>query len=174
MRVPRSRRFLEQMRYRPAARFRDGYLVAPPTGPGRGVVGAPLPQPVVLLAGSHRLARLDRVLGDSGALLGVDVDDVAWSTVDERAAGRQRTRVAVVLDDRRPTERADRLAVADADGTLQQQFTALRGHFVLVRPDRVVAAVFRPETATAVLDALHRRWAPDPVPAAPLVEGWSR
>ncbi|GIJ56937.1 bifunctional 3-(3-hydroxy-phenyl)propionate/3-hydroxycinnamic acid hydroxylase [Virgisporangium aurantiacum] len=170
MRVPPARRFLEQMRYWPVGRFRDGYLVAAPTGPGRGFVGAPLPQPLVLLPGSHRPTRLDRVLGDGGALLGIDVDDKAWSTVD----GQDHARVAVVLDDRRPAEHADRVTVADTDGALQQQFAALRGHFVLVRPDRVVAAVFRPDAASAVLDELRRRRAPGAPASAPAAERVTR
>jgi 3-(3-hydroxy-phenyl)propionate hydroxylase len=103
-------------------------------------VGRALPQPDVL-GGDRRRIPLDDVLGPGFALLAVDppADDpfVAlrhplWNRIGAR-------RVAVVLGDRAPGR--DSRRVADLDGQLGS-FLGTSGRFVVVRPDRFVAATF--------------------------------
>ncbi|MFC7547529.1 bifunctional 3-(3-hydroxy-phenyl)propionate/3-hydroxycinnamic acid hydroxylase [Plantactinospora sp. GCM10030261] len=175
LRVPAGRRYLEEMRYRPTTRYRKGYLVACRDGPGRNVVGTAIPQPDVMMAGSHRRVRLDDVLGTGVALVGVGVPADAWAAVGavpiavdnaQTSAGVGREiswtelrKVDFMLDDRQPRADDGRLAVADIDGSLQTFCQPLRGHFLLLRPDRVVAAVTAPHEAAAVFAALGRRWA---------------
>jgi 3-(3-hydroxy-phenyl)propionate hydroxylase len=62
--------------------------------------------------------------------------------------------IDVVLEDRLPTASGQRTAIADADGELEQLMAPARGQFVLVKPDRYVAAVFAAGDAEAVASEL--------------------
>ncbi|WP_019633945.1 bifunctional 3-(3-hydroxy-phenyl)propionate/3-hydroxycinnamic acid hydroxylase [Actinomadura atramentaria] len=142
--VPWGRRYLREMRFRPRAVHEAG-LVA-----GRHrLTGTQLPQPRVLVPPSLHPRPLDEVLGDGLALLGVNVPGSAWDRVlralslDGPAAGRVAL-VDVALDERLPRPHPGRDAVADADGRLQAALASARGRFVLVKPDRYIAAVFSP------------------------------
>jgi len=103
-------------------------------------VGRALPQPDVL-SGDGRRVPLDDVLGAGFALLAIDpaADDPfaalmhpLWDRIGAR-------RVEVLLGDRAPGR--DPKRVADLDGRLGS-FLGAGSHFVLVRPDRFVAAAF--------------------------------
>ncbi|WP_416986224.1 bifunctional 3-(3-hydroxy-phenyl)propionate/3-hydroxycinnamic acid hydroxylase [Streptomyces sp. T028] len=162
MHTPPGRRYLTEMRYRPDTRVRTGAIV-PLDGPGRELVGTPLPQPRVLHGPHHRLTRLDDVLGQGWSLLGIGASDADWATVT-RAGLPDATAVDVFLDDRAPRDHAGRTGIADADGRLDALFTELTGCFVLVRPDRLVAAVFTPDRA-GLAGAELRRFAARPLTA---------
>ncbi|MFF4659060.1 hypothetical protein [Streptomyces sp. NPDC001381] len=126
-------------------------------GPHRSLVGAPLPQPRVLRAPGHEVSRLDDVLGRGWSLLGTGVTDADWATVTTVRPGLpDATRVDVCLDDRAPRDHVGRTGIADADGRLDAHFAGLAGRFVLVRPDRLVAAVFTPDRAGDVAARLRR------------------
>ncbi|HEX2312456.1 MAG TPA: bifunctional 3-(3-hydroxy-phenyl)propionate/3-hydroxycinnamic acid hydroxylase [Thermomonospora sp.] len=151
-----GRRYLAQMRFRPRAVHAEGVVVR--TGdPTDRMVGTQLPQPRVLVPPSLRPHLLDDVLGDGLALLGVDVSPSAWERLatalpEEYALER----IDVVLGDRLPRPRDGRLAVADADGRLEGALRPARGRFVLVKPDRYIAAVFtsdRADRVRALLDS---------------------
>jgi 3-(3-hydroxy-phenyl)propionate hydroxylase len=155
-----SRRFLEEMRFFPRQRYADG-LVAP-DGDRHGLVGRALPQPRVLGPGGH-VAPLDEVLGDGFALLAVDVpgpaipDGELWRRM---APGL----VRVVLDDRFPAA-GEPPTVADFDGGLREVLASAAGKYVLVRPDRYVAAVFAGARAAGIDQRLAPAWGrPRPVP----------
>jgi 3-(3-hydroxy-phenyl)propionate hydroxylase len=83
------------------------------------------------------------------------VDDPAWAQAGP-AHPSGGVRVDVMLNDRAPRTRDGRLAVADADGRLDALFAGLAGHFLLLRPDRIVAAAFRPADAERVAAQLRR------------------
>lgn len=125
-------------------------------------MGTFLPQPRVLHGPQLQVTRLDNVLGRGWSLLGVGLTDADWNTAAHAGlpAGK---RVSVVLDDRYPRDRPGRTAVADADGRLQALFGGLTGHFLLVRPDRLIAAVFPADQSERVSHSL-RRFAPAPEP----------
>ncbi len=161
MRIRRGRRYLTEMRYRPALRLRTGAVVHLGSAQ-RPLVGTMLPQPRVLHGDQHRFARLDDVLGPGWSLLGIDGDEPGWAAAT-RAGLPVATPVDVVLNDRAPRTRGSRDAIADADGQLEAVFAGLAGHFVLVRPDRIVTAVFAPADAERVGTQL-RRYAPVPAP----------
>ncbi|MFI9832782.1 FAD-dependent monooxygenase [Streptomyces sp. NPDC051913] len=159
MHTPQGRRYLTEMRYRPNTRVRSGAVV--PFGcDNRSPVGTALPQPRVLHGPRLQITRLDDVLGRGWSLLGVGVTDADWNTAVHAGlpAGE---RVSVVLGDRYPRDGPGRTAVADADGRLQALFGGLTGHFLLVRPDRLIAAVFPADRAERVSRSL-RRFAPAP------------
>ncbi|MFK4099309.1 bifunctional 3-(3-hydroxy-phenyl)propionate/3-hydroxycinnamic acid hydroxylase [Streptomyces sp. NPDC019531] len=162
MRTPPGRRYLTEMRYRPDTRVRTGAVV-PLDGPGRELVGTPLPQPRVLHGPHHRLTRLDDVLGQGWSLLGIGTTDADWAALPP-AGLPDATAVDVFLDDRTARDRAGRTGIADADGRLDALFAGLTGSFVLVRPDRLVSAVFTPALA-AYAGAELRHYAARPLTA---------
>lgn len=156
--VPAGRRYLHEMRYRPRTVHTEG-VVSTAGGNPRRLVGTLLPQPWVIAEPSLRPRRLDDVLGSGLALLGVDVDSKDWDEVAAVAArhGLPAWRVVdVVLDDRLPVAFEQRTAIADADGVLEQTVAVARGRFILVKPDRYIAAVFAAADAAAVASDLSR------------------
>jgi 3-(3-hydroxy-phenyl)propionate hydroxylase len=136
-RWPRSRRYLAEMRFRPEQTCRRGFVVEDARVPA---VGRALPQPDVL-RGDGRQLPLDDVLGAGFALLAINpaADDPfaglrhpLWDRIGAR-------RVGILLHDRAPGR--DSKCVADLDGRLSA-FLGAGSRFVLVRPDRFVAAAF--------------------------------
>ncbi|MFI6816027.1 bifunctional 3-(3-hydroxy-phenyl)propionate/3-hydroxycinnamic acid hydroxylase [Nonomuraea sp. NPDC050328] len=149
-----GRRYLEEMRFRPRTVHREGVVL----GQG-GLVGTQLPQPLVLVPPGLRPVLLDEALGEGFALLGVDVDAVDWARTTELARVR---RIDVVLGDRLPRPLSERQAIADADGRLEAALGAARGRFVLVKPDRYVAAVFTAADAGSAAQLLRAFIRPTP------------
>ena len=154
--LPAVRRFLTEMRYKPAPRYERGLIVGEPSGVG--VAGRMLPQPRVLLADGGQ-APLDDVLGPSFSLLAVDPPRDVFGGLrsglwDELGASR----VELKLGDRLPTSFTSAVGVADADGLLEPVLGDQRGRLMLLRPDRFVLGVFDPADeeafAAEVRDAL--------------------
>jgi 3-(3-hydroxy-phenyl)propionate hydroxylase len=165
--VPAGRRYLCEMRYRPKAVHAQG-VVSHAGGAARQMVGTLLPQPWVIPEPSLRPQRLDEVLGSRLTLLGVDVEPREWDEVQAIAARRglpAMRGIDVVLEDRLPTASGQRTAIADADGVLEEAMAPARGKFVLVKPDRYVAAVFAAGEAGAVASELSK-WLRVPAPIA--------
>ncbi|MDN3028343.1 bifunctional 3-(3-hydroxy-phenyl)propionate/3-hydroxycinnamic acid hydroxylase [Streptomyces sp. S.PB5] len=152
--TPPGRRYLTEMRYRPDTRVCSGAVVRL-DGPEQSLVGTQLPQPRVLRGPHHQVTRLDDVLGQGWSLLGIGVTDTDWAAA-VRAGLPDAGRVDVHLDDRTPRDHDDRTGIADADGCLEALLSDLSGHFVLVRPDRLVAAVFAADRAEHVGAKLRR------------------
>nr|WP_051807492.1 bifunctional 3-(3-hydroxy-phenyl)propionate/3-hydroxycinnamic acid hydroxylase [Actinoplanes subtropicus] len=167
MRTRRGRRYFTEMRFRPRTPISSGAVVRL-DGRAHLLVGTLLPQPRVLFGPELTPARLDDVLGARWSLLGVDVADDGWLAAG-LAGLPEVVEVDVALDDRAPRRRAGRAGVADADGRLQALFGDLAGQFLLVRPDRLVAAVFPPAQAERIGAALRAVRAADTT--APSTEG---
>ncbi|MGI5169052.1 bifunctional 3-(3-hydroxy-phenyl)propionate/3-hydroxycinnamic acid hydroxylase [Spirillospora sp. CA-253888] len=142
--TPWGRRYLAEMRFRPRAVHTDGLVARPGASPGAdAMTGTLLPQPRVLVPPALRPRLLDEVLGDGMALLGVGVTEADWARVaDAFPAAWRLGCVDVVPGERLPRPNGGRKAIADADGRLDAALAGARGRFVLVRPDRYVAAVF--------------------------------
>jgi 2-polyprenyl-6-methoxyphenol hydroxylase-like FAD-dependent oxidoreductase len=156
--VPAGRRYLGEMRFRPKARHDDG-VVSSAGRAGERLVGSLLPQPLVIAEPSLAPQRLDDALGSGLAVLGVDVEPRDWDELTEIVARNRlpaMRAIDVVLEDLLPTASGERTAVADADGTLEQLLADVRGKFVLVKPDRYVAAVFAASEAAEVAADLVR------------------
>lgn len=149
--VPAGRRYLTQMRFRPVARLGDGLVEA---GDATGLVGRQIPQPWVVKAPELHSDRLDAVLGRGMALLGVDVTAADWAAI---GADWSRIGVDVALADTLPPAATGRRAIADLDGRLEAALGAFSGRFVLVRPDRYVAAVFSAAEVGRITAGLQRR-----------------
>ncbi|MFJ8921419.1 bifunctional 3-(3-hydroxy-phenyl)propionate/3-hydroxycinnamic acid hydroxylase [Streptomyces sp. NPDC102415] len=160
----RGRRYLSEMRFRPVAVHTDGVVAGRP----HALTGREVPQPLVLVPPGLRPQRADTVLGDGFAILGVAVTPTAWRHVLAAFEGRLRAvAVDVVLGDRLPQPTPEYMSVADADGALEAALSEAEGHFLVVRPDRHVAAVFTADeaagTALRLADRLDRAATVPPV-----------
>jgi 3-(3-hydroxy-phenyl)propionate hydroxylase len=168
--TPEGRAFLEEMRYRPVPDVSPG-LCAPddPAGPlVRGPVraGTVLGQPRVFDLDRHRVALFDEVLGRGWAVLGIGLATAAWDGLPATLTAPAPRLVAVGVGDRRPAARAGVARVVDVDGSLDRELAHLEGRFALVRPDRYVAATWRPGDAARVETALAPYLAQPAAPTA--------
>lgn len=150
---PGTRHYLEAMRFRPVARYREGFVHVAGHDTLRDLVGVQLPQPRVY-TGDYELVRLDDALGPGFSLLGVDVAEAAWAGLDPGLERLAPSRIELALGDRMPRAAQGRRACTDADGQLESFFRAMSGHFVLVRPDRFIAAIFTAAESGRVMGEL--------------------
>lgn len=168
LRVPAGRRYLTEMRFRPAAAQTGGLVFG-----DHPLVGRMIPQPQVLRAPRLRSCLLDDVLGAGWAVLGVAVGELAWDRFGElvwRDLEIPLTRIDVAGGDRLPRRRSGREAVADADGQLDAALSGAGHLLVLVKPDRYVAAVVDPDNITALNQLATALCAALGVPAKPVTE----
>ncbi|GAA2636300.1 FAD-dependent monooxygenase [Actinomadura fulvescens] len=162
--TPWGRRYLSEMRFRPRPVHTGGLVVRTGTG-DEGLVGTQLPQPRVLVPPSLRPLLLDHVLGTGLAVLGVDVGGGDWDRVTAAFPDSLPiTHVEVSLGERLPRPQGERQAIADADGRLEAALGGATGRFVLVKPDRYIAAVFPATQAARVGAALARHSTVSPQP----------
>ncbi|MGV0037107.1 FAD-dependent monooxygenase [Mycobacterium colombiense] len=140
-----GREYLEHMRYRPPQHYSEGLVIGDDQD---SLVGVPVGQPLVFDSAVHRLARFDDVVGNGWALLGVDVPDSNWSGLEQLVATFDA--VAAVVTTRDVLPRSGRRVLVDVDGTLQREFCDYTGRFVLLRPDRFVAAAWLPPASPEI------------------------
>ncbi|MFE9789844.1 bifunctional 3-(3-hydroxy-phenyl)propionate/3-hydroxycinnamic acid hydroxylase [Nocardia salmonicida] len=138
-----GRAYFEEMRYRPSQRFTEGLVVDADRYDG---VGVALGQPLVFDTADHSVARLDDVLGMDWALIGVDVDEKDWAAVEPVVRRLGATTALLALGEHLPRTR--RRVLIDVDGAAAREFAAYAHQFVLLRPDRVVAAAWPPTRTT--------------------------
>jgi 3-(3-hydroxy-phenyl)propionate hydroxylase len=151
--APEGRAFLEQMRYRPLAAFASGLVhVTPQTAE---IVGRPITQPRGFDMTASEVRYLDQVTGYRWTVLGVGVTAADWHEALGLADTLQGAAVHICADDTLPDAvPEDVLVFVDVDGMINADFGPLRGHFLLVRPDHVAAAAWRPGEAAAVASAV--------------------
>jgi 3-(3-hydroxy-phenyl)propionate hydroxylase len=148
------RRYVGEMRFKPAPRYRAGFFLP---APGSQLPGRMLPQPRVLLEGGA-ICPLDGVFGPRFALLAVDSGDGRFPELaDPLWAELDAARVLLRLDERLPTRApgAGAISVADLDGLLDPLVGRLRGAVLLVRPDRFVLGVLRPPEEARFAEAVR-------------------
>lgn len=144
---PETRDFFEAMRYRPVLTISDGLVDPAPDSPR---VGTAIAQPRLFDTSTHRPTMLDDALGSGWALVGVDVDPDAWPAADGLVRLTGARRLHLPMNGRLPRLAAAVRVVLDIDGQLEREFSDFVGRFVLIRPDRVIAAASRPREATAL------------------------
>lgn len=148
---PETRRFYEEMRYRPPHAYREGLVLdGAAADPPDGVM---IGQPRVYDTATATLGLLDDVLGPGWALLGVGVDAAALADAEALVPGLAPATAQVAVDDTLPPG-PGRILV-DVDGRLDAELAAYHGRVVLIRPDHFVAATWAPGDEPA-LDALLR------------------
>lgn len=138
---PQGRAYLEEMQYRPPMRLTTGAVYNPEC---EGV-GAIIAQPRGFEMSTARVRMLDDVMGNGWSLLGVAVAATTWSRATEVVAQLAARPLQVVIDDILPESVPGVGEIVDVDGDLQAEFAMFRGKFLLVRPDRYLAAVWEPE-----------------------------
>lgn len=165
LRTEEGRAYLEQMRYRPTQRFTDGLVVDADRHDG---VGTAIGQPLVFDTFDHTVRRFDDVLGDGWALIGVDVAENDWCALESLVDRLGATTALLALGDHLPRTR--RRLLIDVDGAALREFAPYTNQFVLIRPDRVVAAAWSPRSNAEMLAAISS-WTPEPVSAISSTEG---
>lgn len=146
---PEGRRFLETMAFRPPVTLGSGLLI-----PGDGPVGDALPQPRVFDLDAGTIGPLDTSLGGGWAVLGIQIDGAAWVGAQRIAAVTGARRVHVDVNGRNPRGLLADGVIADVDGGLESVVRGHAGKFLLVRPDRVIAAVWTPGAEEEIIAAV--------------------
>lgn len=163
--------FFEEMRYRPLAKYTEGLVVR---HQGRDddheLLGTALGQPLVFDASSKRTARLDDILGQGWSIIGVETKRADWDQVAELAELLNADLYDVPLSDSLPAASPGAHVLIDLDDALYREFSAFRERFVLLRPDRFIAAVWEPQD-TPEISSFVEAWRAAPavvdlVPAA--------
>jgi 3-(3-hydroxy-phenyl)propionate hydroxylase len=157
--TPAGRKYFGEMRYRPPQRYTDGLVLPHKDFPTGAVIG----QPLVFDTGRHQVSRLDEVLGAGWALLGVGIAESCWDAVEPISTALAAPTLEVSVDDYLP--RTSRRLLLDVDGGLIREFGDYSGTFVLLRPDRIVAAAWRPSEDDVVDRVLA--WTPRSLTVSP-------
>lgn len=161
LRTESGRDYFEQMKYRPLPRLGQGMIIPSPDG---AMVGDAVGQPRVFDVGSRAVTLLDDMLGDDWAILGVDVAPAAWQGVRTSLKHLGARLIDIPYDDTMP-ESLEGISIAiDVDMQLYREFESVRGHFVLVRPDRYICASWLPSETEDIAQKTHS-WI-----AAPAIE----
>jgi 3-(3-hydroxy-phenyl)propionate hydroxylase len=140
-----GRAYLEEMRYRPTQRYSAGMIIA---ADSLGSVGAQIGQPLVFDTYTHRIQLLDNAIGNGWVLLGVETAETDWLATRQIVHSVDACEVQVAVQEQMP--RSGRRVLIDVDGSLVREFATYTGRFVLVRPDRVIAAVWYPNETTDI------------------------
>lgn len=149
MSTTHGRAFLEEMRYRPRQHYRRGLVVG---GSEDDLVGVGLGQPLAFDLLTRRVARLDHLIGDGWTLFGVDVAEDDWTAVEPLAHAFGATTAFIGTDEN--LRRTKRRVLIDVDGGLKREFSCYTGRFVLLRPDKFVAAAWSPSSLDEVAEQL--------------------
>ena len=140
-----GRKYLEQMRYRPPQHYTEGLVIG---ADDPRLVGVPIGQPLVFDCAAHRLCRLDDILGNGWAMLGVDLPEGDWSGLEHVVSAFDAATAVVTTRDVLP--HTDRRVLIDVDGALHRELGGYTGRFVLLRPDRFVAAAWLPPASSEI------------------------
>ncbi|MGZ4672223.1 MAG: bifunctional 3-(3-hydroxy-phenyl)propionate/3-hydroxycinnamic acid hydroxylase [Ilumatobacteraceae bacterium] len=151
--IPPANRYVTEMRFKPPPAYSSGLLQAPRKG---SWLGRLLPQPPVMLP-EGAVVPLDDVLGTGFCLVAVGTGALAfdaftqpiWDVVGAR-------RIELALDDVNPLPSSTHLSIADVDEKLAATLARHVGDMLLVRPDRYVAGVCRPNDAASLADWFER------------------
>jgi 3-(3-hydroxy-phenyl)propionate hydroxylase len=151
--IPGLRRYVAEMRFKPEARYTTGFVIR-----GRfdaPIVGKLAPNPL-LIAQDGSEHRFDALAGTGFALVAFDRAGARRFPAEATALGRALNATCVLLLPGERTPLAVPGAVVAAD--IRGEFAARVGgmdRVLLVRPDRIVAAAFRPNDVELVTRKLQ-------------------
>jgi len=160
--LPSLRQYIAEMRFKPMPFFSDGVVVHRGVPDAKGAVGKVFMQPRVADA-SGKSRKLDDTIGLRFVLLSWSARVDAWIDAESRRILERLNALPVVV---RPDCQAldveppqGGIVLADTDGAFKRWFDEAPGGVVIVRPDRIVAAVCKPwelnETLRALADRMH-------------------
>ena len=161
---PPARDYVAQMKYKPAPRFKEGFLIPDGKGARRTLVGRLLPQPRMLTEDGRQIL-LDEVLGNRFALLArtprpSDAFGKLKQPIWDRLGA---ARVAVLPAGCKAEPLPGATAVTELDDGLAAALSAYPDCALLLRPDHYVAAVVplaeAQRAAGAVEELLAGTWA---------------
>jgi 3-(3-hydroxy-phenyl)propionate hydroxylase len=156
--TPNGRSYFEHMRYRAKGAFESGLFV-----PGGIRAGSTIAQPRVFDMKCSQIVLLDEVLGRDWSLIGVDVSGGDWGAVEPIVARARAVAVHIPLADHMPSDPSGTRTVLDFDGRLDREFRGFANRFLLIRPDRVIAASWHPRETESV-EATIGPWFSDALP----------
>lgn len=164
LRTPWGRRYLTEMRYRPRLRVGSGLVAADAGLANRRLIGTTIAQPRVYDLSLRKVVLLDEALADGWGLIGVDLAGDGWASLArQQVPNRLRAKaIDVSLSGHLRRSEHGRTVLVDVDGGLHKTFRALRGRWLLVRPDRVIAAVGVPGQFAGLTDVGDRFLPPEP------------
>jgi len=166
-RVPSLRQYIAEMRFKPMPFFREGVVVHRGQQDPQGQIGKVFMQPRVTDA-NGTVKPFDDVVGLRFVLLCWSARADAWIDAPARDVLRRLGALPVVVRpdcqavDREPP--AEGIVVSDTDGAFKRWFDEAPGGVVLLRPDRVVAAICRPLELSATLQSLAAKMSLLPAP----------
>jgi 3-(3-hydroxy-phenyl)propionate hydroxylase len=150
-RLAPTRRVLMKALSRPPTFYPKGFSL---DAGADSIAGGMLIQAPVIDAAGH-VVGLDDVIGPGFALLGVHVDPPCFEELSAAVWGQLDVKhVHLTLDHRLPVGGTQFSGIADFTGALTEQLGQVRGRFVLVRPDRIVAGTFTPSEEARFTDRL--------------------
>jgi 3-(3-hydroxy-phenyl)propionate hydroxylase len=167
--LPSVRQYIAEMRFKPMPFFAAGVVVHRGAPDPRGPVGKVFMQPRVADAAGH-VQRFDDAVGLRFALLSWSARADAWIDDEARAIVQRLGALPVVVRpdcqslDREPPEAG--VVLSDVEGAFKRWFDEAPGGVVILRPDRIVAAVCQPWELSDTLRALARKMSLDPTAPA--------
>lgn len=162
--LPSLRQYIAEMRFKPMPFFSEGAVVHRGAPNAKGLVGKVFMQPRVADT-SGKPQRLDDVIGLRFALLSWSARPDAWIDADARRIVEQLDALPIVV--RPECQALDRdlpsggVVLADVDGAFKRWFDEAPGGVVILRPDRIVAAVCKPWELSDTLRTLAQRMSLD-------------
>ncbi|MFT4231350.1 MAG: FAD-dependent oxidoreductase [Leucobacter sp.] len=152
MATPEGREFFEGMRYRPSTRVEQGLVIDPA---GHPLIGTAIAQPSVFDFGSRRRVLFDELLGTGWAVIGVGLGaDADWAGIARACEDLAPSLVDVPLDDTVFDREAPVRVAIDLDTRLYAELESARGSLVVLRPDRLVAAVVAPSALSRTVQLI--------------------
>ncbi|MEY3666150.1 MAG: hypothetical protein RLZZ153_2332 [Pseudomonadota bacterium] len=158
--LPGARDYILQLRFKPMSRYTRGIVVPLRKSMGRAdPIGRMFMQPIVEV--DNQACKLDDVIGPHFAVLGLGVDPTRHLTRGQRAfLARIGARLLQVQPSRAPQGTAAPSEGVKRVDDVQGKFRDWRmrhpqWNFIVVRPDRYVAAVGSSEDAGELIDALE-------------------
>jgi 3-(3-hydroxy-phenyl)propionate hydroxylase len=141
---PPAKAYFAQMKYKPKPRFKDGFLVPDQRRRARDTpVGRLLPQPDITLA-NGRVVKLDEVLGDGFALVGLRQSVADFEGLTRHNVWRELgvRRVLLQPDGGQAGDHGSVCIAIIPPSVFGDLDRGAEGVVLFVRPDRYVAAAF--------------------------------
>ena len=161
-RIPPVRDYVVQMRFKPMPRYTEGVVIAEPGSQrSRNAVGRLFVQPRVALRNGS-VVRLDDAIGYRFAIVAWAADPCIYMSDEARRLWSRLNGATVVVRSQTETMsdvndvNTGTVLVGDVSGALKEWFASEDTSIVILRPDRFVAMVCRPQEISRAVNALSR------------------